>query len=189
MTGSGLREVLNPSEILIPMHKDDLSGIAIASVMDGTRPFMLEIQSLVSSAAYGMPQRNANGFDVRRMNMLLAVLEKRAGFNLAAKDVFLNVAGGLRVTDPACDMAVAVAILSSNFDLSIPLDSCFCAEIGLSGELRPVSQVQRRIAEAKKIGFKRIYISSFNKEGSWDETGIEVVPVSDIPALCRLVFK
>ena len=180
MTGSGLREVLNPSEILIPMHKDDLSG---------TRPFILEIQSLVSSAANGMPQRNANGFDVRRMNMLLAVLEKRAGFKLAAKDVFLNVAGGLRVTDPACDMAVAVAILSSNFDLSIPLDSCFCAEIGLSGELRPVSQVQRRIAEAKKIGFKRIYISSFNKEGSWDETGIEVVPVSDIPALCRLVFK
>ena len=189
MTGEGLRQVLNPSEILIPMHQDDLSGIAIASVMDGTRPFMLEIQALVSTAAYGMPQRNANGFDARRMNMLLAVLEKRAGFKLAAKDVFLNVAGGLRVTDPACDMAVAVAILASNFDLSVPLDSCFCAEIGLSGELRPVSQVQRRIAEAKKIGFKKIYISSFNKEGSFSENGIEVVPVADIPALCRLVFK
>ena len=189
MTGEGLRQVLNPSEILIPMHQDDLSGIAIASVMDGTRPFMLEIQALVSTAAYGMPQRNANGFDARRMNMLLAVLEKRAGFKLAAKDVFLNVAGGLRVTDPACDMAVAVAILASNFDLSVPLTSCFCAEIGLSGELRPVSQVQRRIAEAKKIGFKKIYISSFNKEGSFSETGIEVVPVADIPALCRLVFK
>ena len=189
MTGTGLREVLNPSEILIPMHQDDLSGIAIASVMDGTRPFMLEIQSLVSTAAYGMPQRNANGFDVRRMNMLLAVLEKRAGFKLASKDVFLNVAGGLRVSDPACDLAVAVAILASNFDLSVPLTSCFAAEIGLSGELRPVSQIQRRIAEAKKIGFKKIYISSFNREGSFAESGIEVVPVADIPALCRLVFK
>ena len=189
MTGTGLREVLNPSEILIPMHQDDLSGIAIASVMDGTRPFMLEIQSLVSTAAYGMPQRNANGFDVRRMNMLLAVLEKRAGFKLASKDVFLNVAGGLRVSDPACDLAVAMAILASNFDLSVPLTSCFAAEIGLSGELRPVSQVQRRIAEAKKIGFKKIYISSFNREGSFAESGIEVVPVADIPALCRLVFK
>ena len=189
MTGAGLREVLNPSEILIPMHQDDLSGIAIASVMDGTRPFMLEIQALVSTAAYGMPQRNANGFDARRMNMLLAVLEKRAGFKLAAKDVFLNIAGGLKVTDPACDMAVAVAILASNFDISVPLNSCFCAEIGLSGELRPVSQIQRRIAEAEKIGFKKIYISSFNKEGSFGQSGIEVVPVADIPALCRRVFK
>ncbi len=189
MTGAGLREVLNPSEILIPMHQDNLSGIAVASVMDGTRPFMIEIQALVSTAAYGMPQRNANGFDARRMNMLLAVLEKRAGFKLAAKDVFLNVAGGLRVSDPACDMAVAVAILASNFDISVQLDSCFCAEIGLSGELRPVSQIQRRIAEAEKIGFKRIYISSFNKEGAFSQNGIEVVPVADIPALCRLVFK
>ncbi len=189
MTGTGLREVLNPSEILIPMHQDDLSGIAIASVMDGTRPFMLEIQSLVSTAAYGMPQRNANGFDVRRMNMLLAVLEKRAGFKLAAKDVFLNVAGGLRVSDPACDLAVAVAILASNFDLSVPLSNCFAAEIGLSGELRPVSQIQRRIAEARKLGFKKIFISSFNREGSFSKSGIEVVPVADIPALCRLVFK
>ncbi len=171
------------------MHQDNLSGIAVASVMDGTRPFMIEIQALVSTAAYGMPQRNANGFDARRMNMLLAVLEKRAGFKLAAKDVFLNVAGGLRVSDPACDMAVAVAILASNFDISVPLDSCFCAEIGLSGELRPVSQIQRRIAEAEKIGFKRIYISSFNKEGAFSQSGIEVVPVADIPALCRLVFK
>lgn len=189
MTGSGLREVLNPSEILIPMHSDNLSGVAIASVMDGSRPFMIEIQSLVSTAAYGMPQRNANGFDSRRMNMLLAVLEKRAGFKLASKDVFLNVAGGLKVSDPACDMAVAVAILSSNFDIPLPQSSCFCAEIGLSGEIRPVNQVQRRIAEAKKIGFKKIYISAFNKDGDLRESGIEVVPVADIPALCRLVFK
>ena len=189
MTGSGLQQVLNPSEILIPAHQEDLSGVAIASVMDGTRPFMIEIQALVSTAAYGMPQRNANGFDARRMNMLLAVLEKRAGFKLAAKDVFLNVAGGLRVSDPACDMAVAVAILASNFDISVPADSCFAAEIGLSGELRPVSQIQRRISEAEKIGFKKIYISSFNREGSFAKSGIEVVPVADIPALCRLVFK
>ncbi len=189
MTGSGLREVLNPSEILIPMHSENLSGVAIASVMDGSRPFMIEIQSLVSTAAYGMPQRNANGFDSRRMNMLLAVLEKRAGFKLASKDVFLNVAGGLKVSDPACDMAVAVAILSSNFDIPLPQSSCFCAEIGLSGEIRPVNQVQRRIAEAKKIGFKKIYISAFNKDGDLRESGIEVVPVADIPALCRLVFK
>ncbi len=189
MTGSGLREVLNPSEIRIPMHSENLSGVAIASVMDGSRPFMIEIQSLVSTAAYGMPQRNANGFDSRRMNMLLAVLEKRAGFKLASKDVFLNVAGGLKVSDPACDMAVAVAILSSNFDIPLPQSSCFCAEIGLSGEIRPVNQVQRRIAEAKKIGFKKIYISAFNKDGDLRESGIEVVPVADIPALCRLVFK
>ncbi len=189
MTGSGLREVLNPSEILIPMHSESLSGVAIASVMDGSRPFMIEIQSLVSTAAYGVPQRNANGFDSRRMNMLLAVLEKRAGFKLAAKDVFLNVAGGLKVSDPACDMAVAVAILSSNFDIPLPQSSCFCAEIGLSGEIRPVNQVQRRIEEAKKIGFKKIYISAFNKDGELKESGIEVVSVADIPALCRLVFK
>ncbi len=189
MTSGGLRQVLNPSEILIPMHQDDLSGIAIAAMMDGTRPFLLEIQSLVSSAAYGMPQRNATGFDVRKMNMLLAVLERRAGFKLGAKDVFLNVAGGLRISDPACDLAVVVAILSSNFDLSVPLDWCFCAEVGLSGELRPVSQVQRRVAEAGKLGFKKIFISSFNKEESFADSGIEVVPVADIPALCRMIFK
>ena len=189
MTGEGLREVSNPSEMLIPMHQNDLSGIAIAAMLDGTRPFLIELQSLVSTAAYGVPQRNATGFDVRKMNMLLAVLEKRAGFKLAAKDVFLNVAGGLRISDPACDLAVVVAILSSNFDLTVPLDSCFAAEVGLSGEIRPVSQVERRIAEAAKLGFKKIYISSFNKETSFAQKEIEVVPVSDIPALCRKLFK
>ncbi|MCF0178284.1 MAG: DNA repair protein RadA, partial [Bacteroidales bacterium] len=177
MTGTGLREVANPSELLIPMHQENLSGIAIAAMMDGSRPLLIELQSLVSTAAYGMPQRSATGFDARKMNMLLAVLEKRAGFKLATKDVFLNVAGGLRITDPSCDLAVVVAILSSNFDLAITPDTCFAAEVGLSGELRPVSQVERRIAEAEKLGFKKIYISSFNKESSFSKKNIEVVAV------------
>ena len=189
MTGSGLKEIANPSDILIPLHQGDLSGIAIAAMLDGTRPFLIEIQSLVSSAAYGIPQRNATGFDVRKLNMLLAVLEKRSGFKLSAKDVFLNIAGGIKISDPACDLAVVVAVLSSNFDLSIPLDSCFAAEIGLSGEIRPVSQVERRIAEAEKLGFKRIYISSFNKKGSFAKKAIDVIPVADIPSLCKLLFK
>ena len=195
MTGSGLREVRNPSEILIPMHQDDLSGIAIAAMMDGTRPFLIEIQALVSTAAYGTPQRSATGFDGRRLNMLLAVLEKRAGFKLAAKDVFLNIAGGLRVSDPACDLAIVASILSSNFDLYISPKVCFAAEVGLSGEIRPVSQVERRIAEAEKLGFEEIYISSFNKESSFArrkktaDGGITVTPVSDIAALCRRLFQ
>ena len=196
MTGAGLREVRNPSEILIPMHQDDLSGIAIAAMMDGTRPFLIEIQALVSTAAYGTPQRSATGFDGRRLNMLLAVLEKRAGFKLAAKDVFLNIAGGLRVADPACDLAIVASILSSNFDLYISPKVCFAAEVGLSGEIRPVSQVERRIAEAEKLGFEQIYISSFNKESSFakrtkpaDGRGITVTPVADIAALCRKLFQ
>jgi len=195
MTGSGLREVRNPSEILIPMHQDDLSGIAIAAMMDGTRPFLIEIQALVSTAAYGTPQRSATGFDGRRLNMLLAVLEKRAGFKLAAKDVFLNIAGGLRVSDPACDLAIVASILSSNFDLYISPKVCFAAEVGLSGEIRPVSQVERRIAEAEKLGFEQIYISSFNKETSFSKRkkssdgGITVTPVADIATLCRNLFQ
>lgn len=192
MTGAGLREVSNPSEMLIPMHQDDLSGIAISAMIDGTRPFLIEIQSLVSTAAYGTPQRSATGFDVRRLNMLLAVLEKRSGFKLAAKDVFLNIAGGLRVTDPACDLAIVAAVLSSNFDLYIEPSVCFAAEVGLSGEIRPVSQVERRIAEAEKLGFKQIYISSFNKESSFAKTKageIIVTAVSDIPSLCKKLFK
>lgn len=190
MTGKGLREVSNPSEMLIPMHQENLSGIAVAAMMDGTRPLLIEIQSLVSSAAYGMPQRSATGFDVRKMNMLLAVLEKRAGFRLSAKDVFLNVAGGMRISDPACDLAVIAAILSSNFDISVSADSCFSAEVGLSGEIRPVSQVERRISEAAKLGFRKIYISSFNKKDSFARNdNIEVVAVSDVAELCRKLFK
>lgn len=190
MTGKGLREVSNPSEMLIPMHQENLSGIAVAAMMDGTRPLLIEIQSLVSTAAYGMPQRSATGFDGRKMNMLLAVLEKRAGFRLGSKDVFLNIAGGLRISDPACDLAVIAAILSSNFDISVSADSCFSAEVGLSGEIRPVSQVDRRIAEAAKLGFKKIYISSFNKKDSFARNdNIEVVAVSDVAELCRKLFK
>ncbi|MBR7026713.1 MAG: DNA repair protein RadA [Bacteroidales bacterium] len=190
MTGKGLREVSNPSEMLIPMHQENLSGIAVAAMMDGTRPLLIEIQSLVSTAAYGVPQRSATGFDVRKMNMLLAVLEKRAGFRLGSKDVFLNIAGGLRISDPACDLAVIAAILSSNFDISVSADSCFSAEVGLSGEIRPVSQVERRIAEATKLGFKKIYISSFNKKDSFARNdNIEVIAVSDVAELCRKLFK
>ncbi|MBO4768492.1 MAG: DNA repair protein RadA [Bacteroidales bacterium] len=191
MTGKGLREVSNPSEILIPMHQDDLSGVAISAMMDGTRPFLVEIQALVSTAAYGTPQRSATGFDGRRLNMLLAVLEKRAGFKLAAKDVFLNIAGGLRVTDPACDLAIVASVLSSNFDLYISPKVCFAAEVGLSGEIRPVPQVERRIAEAEKLGFEQIYISSFNRSDAVKPRGgkIKVVPVADIPALCRKLFQ
>lgn len=163
MTSEGLKEILNPSEMFIPMHDSNLSGTAVAATLDGTRPFLIEIQALVSTAAYGTPQRSATGFDVRRMNMLLAVLEKRVGFKLAQKDVFLNMAGGLKVSDPACDLAVVAAILSSNFDVTLSNDIAFAGEIGLSGEIRPVSQIERRISEAAKLGFKQIFVSSFSK--------------------------
>ena len=191
MTGKGLREVSNPSEMLIPMHEEGLSGVAVSAMLDGTRPFLIEVQALVSSAAYGTPQRSATGFDVRRLNMLLAVLEKRAGFKLSVKDVFLNMAGGLKVSDPACDLAVICAVLSSNFDFAIPADVCFAGEIGLSGEIRPVAQTERRVIEASRLGFKRIYVSSFSSlEGlAGQADGIEVIKVADVPALCRSLFK
>ena len=188
MTGKGLREVSNPSEMLIPMHDENLSGVAVSAMLDGTRPFLIEVQSLVSSAAYGTPQRSATGFDVRRLNMLLAVLEKRAGFKLGVKDVFLNMAGGLKVNDPACDLAIICAVLSSNFDFAIPSDVCFAGEVGLSGEIRPVSQTDRRVTEARRLGFKRIFISSFGNTDNIPE-GIEVIRVADVPALCRILFK
>ena len=188
MTGKGLRQVSNPSELLIPMHEEGLSGTAVAAMLDGTRPFLFEVQALVSSAVYGTAQRSATGFDTRRLNMLLAVLERRAGFKLAQKDVFLNMAGGLRVSDPACDMAVVCAVLSSNFDLPIPADYCFAGEIGLSGEIRPVAQADRRMAEAARLGFKKIFISSFSSlEGK--AKGIEIVKVADVPALVRKLFQ
>lgn len=192
MTGKGLREVSNPSEMLIPMHEDGLSGVAVSAMLDGTRPFLIEVQSLVSTAAYGTPQRSATGFDARRLNMLLAVLEKRAGFKLSVKDVFLNMAGGLKVNDPACDLAVVSAVLSSNFDFAIPSDVCFAGEVGLSGEIRPVAQTDRRIIEAARLGFKRIFVSSFTALDGLEEQGvkgIEVVKVADVPALCRSLFK
>ena len=190
MTGKGLREVSNPSEMLIPMHEEGLSGVAVSAMLDGTRPFLIEVQSLVSTAAYGTPQRSATGFDVRRLNMLLAVLEKRAGFKLGVKDVFLNMAGGLKVSDPACDLAVVSAVLSSNFDFAIPSDICFAGEVGLSGEIRPVAQTDRRIIEAERLGFRRIYVSAFSSlDGVDTDRNIEIVKVGDIPALCRSLFK
>ena len=188
MTGAGLREVENPSEMLIPMHEEGLSGTAICAMLDGNRPFLFEVQALVSSAVYGTAQRSATGFDVRRLNMLLAVLERRAGFKLGQKDVFLNMAGGLRITDPACDLAVICAVLSSTFDYSIPADVCFAGEVGLSGEIRPVSQAARRAVEAARLGFKRIFVSSYTHFDKKPD-GIEVVKVADIPALVRALFK
>ncbi len=188
MTGAGLREVANPSELLIPMHEEGLSGTAISAMLDGNRPFLFEVQALVSSAVYGTAQRSATGFDVRRLNMLLAVLERRAGFKLGQKDVFLNMAGGLKVNDPACDLAVVAAVLSSNFDYSLPSDVCFAGEVGLSGEIRPVSQAERRATEAARVGFKRIFVSSYTHFDKKPQ-GIDVVKVADIPALVRSLFK
>lgn len=193
MTDRGLREVSNPSEILTPIHEESLSGIAVGSMLDGTRPFLIELQALVSTAAYGMPQRSATGFDSRRLNMLLAVLEKRAGFRLASKDVFLNVAGGMRVTDPACDLAVTASILSSNFDLSLSTRSCFAAEVGLSGEIRPVGQIERRVSEAARLGYEKIFISAYNLSEDFRKRAakgdIEIIELRDIAALCKILFK
>lgn len=190
MTGSGLREVTNPSEMLMPMHGDGLSGTAISVMLDGLRPFLFEVQALVSTAAYGTAQRSATGFDVRRLNMLLAVLEKRAGFKLNAKDVFLNMAGGLRVSEPACDLAVVCAVLSSNFDYPVPPDVCFAAEVGLSGEIRPVAQTDRRVMEASRLGFKKIFISSWSTlEPRSLQSGVEIIKVGDIPAFVKALFR
>jgi len=163
MQGSGLREVSNPSEILISKKDEELSGNAVASTLEGMRPLMIEVQALVSTAVYGTPQRSATGFNAKRLNMLLAVLEKRAGFRLGAKDVFLNITGGISVDDPAIDLAVVASVLSSNEDVAIPKDYCFAAEVGLSGEIRPVQRVEQRILEAEKLGFSTIFVSKYNK--------------------------
>ena len=162
MLGQGLREVSNPSEILISQKDHDLSGIAIGATLEGNRPLLIEIQSLVSTANYGTPQRSSTGFDAKRLNMLLAVLEKRGGFRLGTQDVFLNIAGGLRVEDPAIDLAVCVSIVSSMNEIPVPDHLCFAAEVGLGGEIRAVNRVENRISEAEKMGFKEIFISKFN---------------------------
>ncbi|MBL4710672.1 MAG: DNA repair protein RadA [Flavobacteriales bacterium] len=189
MLGTGLREVENPSEILISNRDEQLSGSAIASSMEGMRPMLIEIQSLVSSAAYGTPQRSATGFDLRRLNMLLAVLEKRCGFRLSAKDVFLNIAGGIRVEDPAIDLAVVAAVLSSAEDISITSKACFSAEVGLSGEIRPVNKIEQRILEAQKLGFDKIYISKYNLKGlTVKNFNIEIVAVSKIEEVFNQLF-
>jgi len=187
MQNTGLREVENPSEILISQKDDDLSGTAIAATLEGARPLMIEVQALVSTAVYGTPQRSATGYDTKRLNMLLAVLEKRAGFRLGAKDVFLNIAGGIRVDDPAIDLAVISAILSSNEDEAIPQDICFAAEIGLAGEIRPVNRIEQRILEAEKLGFHKIYISKFNKMSKTNFT-IKVVKVTKVEDVFANLF-
>lgn len=165
MSGSGLREISNPSEILLSHGDENMSGISIAATLNGNRPFLIEVQALVSSAVYGTPQRSCTGFDSRRLNMLLAVLEKRAGFRLGAKDVFLNIAGGIKVDDPAIDLAVTVAVLSSSAEIPVEKSFCFAAEVGLSGEVRPISRIEQRITEAEKLGFKKIFVSKYNKKG------------------------
>ncbi len=188
MQGSGLREVSNPSELLISHSDDDLSGIAICAAMEGMRPLLVEVQALVSTAAYGTPQRSATGFDTKRLNMLLAVLEKRCGFKLGQKDVFLNLAGGVRMEDPALDLAVVCAVLSSNVDMALPKDVTFCAEVGLSGELRPVTRVEQRIAEAEKLGYKRILISKYSKGVDSSNYKIKVIQLGKMEEVFRTLF-
>ena len=189
MKHDGLRQVSNPSELLLTDDREGLSGIAIACAIEGARPFMIETQALVSTAAYGTAQRSTTGYESRRLNMLLAVLEKRVGFKLATKDVFLNIAGGLRVTDPALDLAVIAAVLSSNGDMPIDTDVCMTGEVGLSGEIRPVSRIEQRIAEAQKLGFQRILIPSHNMKGiDARQYKIEVVPVRRVAEAVRELF-
>lgn len=190
MRGSGLCEVSNPSELLLSHRDEELSGAAVAATLEGVRPMFVEAQSLVSTAVYGTPQRNANGFDMRRMNMLLAVLEKRCGFKLGAKDVFLNMAGGIRVNDPATDLAIAFSILSSNVDMPISPRICFAAELGLSGELRPVTRVEQRISEADRLGFERIFVSKYDaKSVDRSRYKIQIVTVSVIEEAFRELFS
>ena len=187
MLSHGLREVNNPSEILLSQKDEAMSGMAISATMEGVRPLMIETQALVSSAVYGTPQRSATGFDLRRLSMLLAVLEKRCGFRLGAKDVFLNITGGIKVDDPAIDLGVVCAILSSNVDMAIGDKNCFAAEVGLSGEIRPVNRCDQRIQEAEKLGFKRIFVSKYNKIDRKD-FAIEVVKVSKIEEVFKMLF-
>ena len=188
MRQDGLREVTNPSELLLSTAREGLSGISIAAAVEGVRPFLIEVQALVSTAAYGTPQRSSTGFDGRRLNMLLAVLEKRVGFKLLQKDVFLNIAGGLRVQDPAIDLAVLAAVLSSNMDIALDAATCLCGEVGLAGEIRPVNRIEQRIAEAQKLGFQRILIPADNKVDSKRFT-IHIVPVRRVTDAFRLLIK
>lgn len=188
MVGEGLRPVLNPSEILLTQREEELSGIAIASMMEGMRPFLIETQALVTPAFYGTPQRSSTGFDVRRMNMLLAVLEKRAGLRYGTKDVFLNIAGGLRVEDPAIDLAVVAAMVSSYNDIPVSSKVAFAAEVGLSGEVRAVSKIDQRVSEADKLGFDKIFISKFNQKFDTKKLNIKVVTISRVQQLMEELF-
>ena len=189
MRREGLRQVKNPSELLLSDRHKGMSGVAIASAIEGVSPFLIEAQALVSTAAYGTPQRSATGFDSRRMNMLLAVLEKRVGFKLAQKDVYLNIAGGLRVNDPAIGLSVISAILSSNMDVEIEPTVCMAGEVGLSGEIRPINRIEQRIAEAAKLGFNQIVVPKSNMKGlDVSRFGIEVMPVTKVEEAFRIVF-
>ena len=189
MRGTGLREVPNPSELLVSNQDPSLSGIAIAAMVEGMRPMLIETQALVSTAAYGTPQRTSTGFDLRRLNMLLAVLEKRCGFRLGSSDVFLNMAGGIKVDDPAIDLAVVCAILSSAEDLAVPPEICFAGEVGLSGEIRPVGRIEQRIGEAEKLGFKKIFVAGQQrKEFKGRGRGIQVAPVEKVEQVLSQVF-
>lgn len=184
MLGTGLRQVTNPSEILISQRDEPLSGITIGSMMEGNRPLMIELQSLVSVANYGTPQRSSTGFDAKRLQMLLAVLEKRGGFRLGIQDVFLNVAGGLKVDDPALDLAIVTSLVSSYEDIPVPSNVCFAAEVGLGGEVRAVNRIESRIAEAQKLGFETIYISKYNTKGlDINDFKIQVRPVARLDEL------
>jgi DNA repair protein RadA/Sms len=188
MLGTGLRPVLNPSEILLTQRDETPSGIAIAAMMEGMRPFLVETQALVSPAFYGTPQRSSTGFDSKRLNMLLAVLEKRSGFRFGAKDVFLNIAGGIRVDDPAIDLGVMAAIISSYEDISIRPQWCFAGEVGLSGEVRAVSRIEQRISEAEKLGFERIFVSGFSqKAASTNKQKIEIIAIQKIHELVKWI--
>lgn len=190
MQQKGLREVSNPSELLLSQNHEGLSGVAIASAVEGVRPFLIEVQSLVSSAAYGTPQRSCTGFDLRRLNMLLAVLEKRAGFKLAQKDVFLNIAGGIKVNDPAIDLAVISAILSSNVDIALEKHICMAGEVGLSGEIRPINRIEQRIREAEKLGFKRMVIPHFDLKGlNLGKIDMEIIRVKKVEEAFKVLFN
>ncbi|MDU1891433.1 MAG: DNA repair protein RadA [Dysgonomonas sp.] len=188
MRQNGLREVSNPSELLLTQNHEGLSGVSIAAAIEGVRPFLIETQALVSTAAYGTPQRSATGFDLRRMNMLLAVLEKRAGFKLVQKDVFLNIAGGLKVNDPGMDLSVISAVLSSSLDIAIEKHACMTGEVGLSGEIRPVNRIEQRILEAEKLGFAKILVPQNNLKGFTSKLNIEIVQVRKVEEAFRQLF-
>jgi DNA repair protein RadA/Sms len=189
MYAQGLREVSNPSDILLSQRTDALSGISVAAMVEGLRPWLIETQALVSTAVYGTPQRSSTGFDIRRLNMLLAVLEKRSGFKLSNKDVFLNIAGGIKVDDPAIDLSVISAILSSNEDIPVDRDVCFAGEVGLSGEIRAVNRIEQRIAEADKLGFQKIFVSKYNLKGlDISKFKIEIIAVTKVENVFEQLF-
>jgi DNA repair protein RadA/Sms len=189
MTGEGMRGVINPSELLITQKEEQLSGIAIAATIEGMRPLLIEVQALVTQSVYGTPQRTVSGFEVRRLQLLLAVLEKRGGFHFGVKDVFLNIAGGLKVEDPSIDLAVLCALLSSYEDVALSSRVCFAGEVGLSGEIRAVNRIEQRVAEAEKLGFEKIFVSKYNQKGlAVNKSGIEVVPVSRVEEVYRILF-